>query len=70
MRTGRQVLIKMVSAQGFRYCINMFFLIFTRLCQVLNLNPTYILIAEIIFSNIGGAATGWFLRIVESVISP
>ncbi|XP_015779514.1 PREDICTED: P protein-like, partial [Acropora digitifera] len=27
------------------------------LCQVLNLNPTYILIAEIIFSNIGGAAT-------------
>ena len=42
-----------------------FVLIFTRLCQVLNLNPTYILIAEVIFSNIGGAATGWFMRIVE-----
>ncbi|XP_073243495.1 P protein-like [Porites lutea] len=27
------------------------------LCQVLNLNPTYILIAEVIFSNIGGTAT-------------
>ncbi|XP_068695675.1 P protein-like isoform X1 [Montipora foliosa] len=27
------------------------------LCQVLNLNPTYILIAEVIFANIGGTAT-------------
>lgn len=31
---------------------------FTRLCQVLNLNPTPILIAEVVFSNIGGTATG------------
>lgn len=28
------------------------------LCQVLNLNPTPILIAEVVFSNIGGTATG------------
>ena len=34
------------------------FFLFTRLCQVLNLNPTPILIAEVIFSNIGGTATG------------
>lgn len=29
-----------------------------RLCQVLDLDPTPILIAEVLFSNIGGAATG------------
>ncbi|EDO35352.1 predicted protein, partial [Nematostella vectensis] len=28
-----------------------------KLCQVLNLDPTYVLIAEVIFSNIGGTAT-------------
>ena len=36
---------------------------------MLNLNPTYVLIAEVIFSNIGGAATGWFVRMVESANS-
>ncbi len=29
-----------------------------RLCQVLNLDPIPILIAEVLFSNIGGTATG------------
>ncbi|XP_064618638.1 P protein-like [Lineus longissimus] len=28
-----------------------------RLCEVLNLDPRYVLIAEVIFSNVGGAAT-------------
>lgn len=28
-----------------------------RLCQVLNLDPRYVLIAEVIFSNIGGTGT-------------
>ena len=29
-----------------------------RLCQVLNLDPTRVLMAEVVFSNIGGTATG------------
>jgi Na+/H+ antiporter NhaD/arsenite permease-like protein len=29
-----------------------------RLCEVLNINPTPVLLAEVIFSNIGGTATG------------
>jgi len=28
-----------------------------RLCQVLNLDPRYVLIAEVVFSNIGGTGT-------------
>lgn len=28
-----------------------------RLCEVLNLDPRHVLIAEVIFTNIGGAAT-------------
>ena len=35
-----------------------FTLFFFRLCQVLNLDPKPILIAEVVFSNIGGTATG------------
>ena len=35
-----------------------------RLSQVLNLNPTYILIAEVIFSNIGGTTTGKYTTTV------
>lgn len=31
--------------------------LFTRLCEVLNLDPRHVLIAEVIFTNIGGAAT-------------
>lgn len=30
---------------------------FCRLCEVLNLDPRHVLIAEVIFTNIGGAAT-------------
>lgn len=30
---------------------------YTRLCEVLNLDPRHVLIAEVIFTNIGGAAT-------------
>lgn len=29
----------------------------SRLCEVLNLDPRHVLIAEVIFTNIGGAAT-------------
>ena len=29
-----------------------------RLCQILNLDPRPVLIAEVLFSNIGGTATG------------
>lgn len=32
--------------------------LFLRLCEVLNLDPRVILIAEVLFSNIGGTATG------------
>ena len=33
-----------------------------RLCEVLNLDPKNVLIAEVLFSNIGGTATGeWML---------
>ena len=42
--------------------INMHFIhennnIICRLCQVLNLDPRPVLIAEVVFSNIGGTAT-------------
>lgn len=33
------------------------FIWFCRLCEVLNLDPRHVLIAEVIFTNIGGAAT-------------
>lgn len=31
---------------------------FSRLCEVLNLDPKKVLIAEVLFSNVGGSATG------------
>lgn len=34
-----------------------FSFIYDRLCEVLNLDPRQVLIAEVIFTNIGGAAT-------------
>jgi len=33
------------------------FFLHCRLCEVLNLDPRHVLIAEVIFTNIGGAAT-------------
>ena len=36
------------------------FFLYNRLCQVLNLDPKPILIAEVVFSNIGGTATGTY----------
>ena len=42
------------------YCnnvIDMILCCFARLCQVLNLDPRYVLIAEVLFSNIGGTGT-------------
>lgn len=36
------------------FCVLMWF---RRLCEVLNLDPRHVLIAEVIFTNIGGAAT-------------
>lgn len=36
---------------------SLFSLWFLRLCEVLNLDPRHVLIAEVIFTNIGGAAT-------------
>ena len=39
-----------------------------RLCQVLNLDPKPILIAEVVFSNIGGTATGERQRTDASIV--
>jgi len=36
----------------------MYLICYFRLCEVLNLDPKKILIAEVLFSNIGGTATG------------
>ena len=33
-------------------------IVFFRLCEVLDIDPKHVMIAEVVFSNIGGTATG------------
>ena len=52
--TSETVLIREVSL----FKVNMQAYVLSRLSQVLNLDPRPVLIAEVVFSNIGGTATG------------
>lgn len=46
-----------VSLYFFAYVVHLSMGTFCRLCQVLNLDPRPVLIAEVVFSNVGGTAT-------------